>query len=150
MSERAMLSMLMGLSGSDILGGAGQLEVATVLSPLQLIIDNEVIGMVRQLMRGVEITDDTLAWDVLAETRPGDQFLTSDHTFRHCRDVHRPGVFSRPTREVWEGQGKKDVLERALEHYRTLMGKEKPYQCDSSLSREIEAIVAAADKHLVA
>lgn len=149
MSERAMLSMLMGLSGSDILGGAGQLEVATVLSPLQLIIDNEVIGMIRQLMRGIEITDDSLAWDVLAGTKPGEHFLTSKHTLRHCRDVHRPGVFARPTREGWERQGKKDVMDRALEHYRKLMDKENPYHCDTGLLREIDSIVGAADKQLI-
>lgn len=150
MSERAMLSMLMGLSGLDILGGAGQLEVATVLSPLQLIIDNEVIGMVRSLIKGIDMSDDSLAWDVLSATKPGDHFLTSKHTLRHCRDVYRPGVFARPTREAWDRQGRKDVMDRALEHYRKLMGKEHPYRCDPDLSREIDAIVAAADKQLIA
>ena len=106
MSERAMLSMLMGLSGSDILGGAGQLEEATVVSPLQLIADNEVIGMVRQVARGMDIDDETLAYDVIAQTKPGDHFLTSKHTLRHCRSFLRPGVFARTTREAWEREGK--------------------------------------------
>jgi trimethylamine---corrinoid protein Co-methyltransferase len=149
MSERAMLSMLMGLSGSDILGGAGQLEVATVVSPLQLIADNEVIGMVRQVARGMDIDDETLAWDVITATKPGDHFLTSKHTLRHCRSVHLPGVFSRTTREGWENQGKKELMDRCLERYRKIMGLESSINPPEATLRDIDGVVQEADRRLI-
>jgi trimethylamine--corrinoid protein Co-methyltransferase len=149
MSERAMLSTLMGVSGLDILGGAGQLETATVVSPLQLMVDNEVIGMVRQIMKGMTFDDDQLAWDVLVETKPGEHFLTSPHTLKHCRDAFMPQNFVRITREAWERQGKKDLLARTLEQHRALMAGGNAFLLDEPLSKEIDAIVRAADRILV-
>lgn len=148
MSERSMLAMLMGLSGSDILGGAGQLEVATVVSPLQLIADNEIIGMVRQVVRGLEIDDEQLAFEVIAQTKPGDHFLTSKHTLRHCRSFQRPVVFTRTTREAWEQQGGKELLERCRERCRRLMAAEPAFEPPPEETRAIAEIVAAADREL--
>jgi trimethylamine:corrinoid methyltransferase-like protein len=149
LSERAMLTTLMGLSGSDILGGAGQLEVATAVSPIQLIVDNEVIGMVRRVAAGFEINDDTLAWDVLTKGKPGDHFLTTPHTLRHCRDAFVPQTFTRLTREGWERQGSKAFLERVIERYRELMGAENLCRMADEQAREIDSVVSAADKKLV-
>lgn len=149
MSERAMLSTLMAVSGQDILGGAGQLEVATAVSPLQLIVDNEVIGMIRRVMGGFTIDDDNLAWETLVGTEPGNHFLTSDHTLLHCRDGYVPENFIRLPRDTWEREGGKSLLDRTLERYRSLIAKDNPRLLESSLVGEIDAIIEAADKKLI-
>jgi trimethylamine:corrinoid methyltransferase-like protein len=148
MCERAMLSMLMGLSGSDILGGAGQLEVATVVSPLQLIADNEVIGMVRRVAQGLTIDEDALACDVIAGTAPGDHFLTSKHTLKHCRSFHRPTVFTRTTREAWEREGRKDLMDKCLERHRVLMSQTPRFAPSAAETEAADAIVKEADRRL--
>ena len=149
MSERAMLSTLMGVSGLDILGGAGQLETATVVSSLQLMVDNEVIGMLRQIMKGMVFNDDQLAWDVLTGTKPGDHFLTSTHTLKHCRGTYAPQNFVRISREAWERQGSKDVLDRARDRYQTFMAKDNALLLNETLSKDLDAVVRAADKNLI-
>jgi trimethylamine:corrinoid methyltransferase-like protein len=149
MSERAVLTTLAAASGLDILGGAGQIETATVVSPLQLMVDNEVIGMARQLVKEMALDDDQLAWDVIVETKPGDHFLTSPHTLAHCRDGFMPQHFVRVSRESWERQGRKDLLERALAQYRTLAAKENPSLLDDPGCQELDRIVRAADQLLV-
>lgn len=149
MSERAILSTLMGLSGSDILGGAGQLEVATAVSPVQLVVDNEVLGMVRQIVKGFALDEDTLAWEVLTKGNPGDHFLTSPHTLRHCRDAFVPQTFTRLTREAWERQGTKAFLERVIERYRELMSTENACLMPAEQAGKLEKIVRAADEKLV-
>jgi trimethylamine:corrinoid methyltransferase-like protein len=102
MSEGALRSMLIGLSGADILGAAGQLEVATTISPVQLAIDNEVFGMVKRMITKITFDDDTLAWPDLLNAVPGSQFITSDHTLQHCRDGLMPINFIRMTRDEWD------------------------------------------------
>jgi len=149
MSERAMLSTLMGLSGLDILGGAGQLEVATAVSPLQLLVDNEVFGMVRQFLKGFTLDDDNLAWEVITKGKPGDHFLTTPHTLRHCRDAFMPQSFTRLTREAFEREGSKDFHERVLERYRTLMIGENKCLLKSDTAQELDSIVQTADRKLV-
>ena len=149
MSERAMLSTLMGLSGLDILGGAGQLEVATAVSPLQLLVDNEVFGMVRQILRGFTFNDDQLAWEVITKGKPGDHFLTTPHTLRHCRDAFTPQNFTRLTREAFEREGSKAFHERVLERYRALMIGENKCLLKSDTAQELDSIVQRADRKLV-
>lgn len=148
MSERSMLSALMGVSGLDILGGAGQLESSTAVSPLQLIVDNEVIGMLRQIISGLTYDDENLAWDILVNTKPGDHFLTSDHTLRHCRRGYIPQNFTRLNREDWEREGSKDLLDRVLERYRALMAKDNECLLADDLAGEVNSIVESADKNL--
>ena len=148
-SERAILTTWMAASGSDILGGAGQLEVATVVSPLQLIVDDEVLGMARRMVAPVRIDDDQLGWDIITGTGPGQHFMTSDHTLKHCREGLKPKNFIRLTRDAWQRDDGRTLMARILENYRGIMSMENTAAASPELVREIESIVQAADKELV-
>jgi trimethylamine:corrinoid methyltransferase-like protein len=143
--ERSMLTTLMALSGSDILGGAGQLEVATAVSPLQLIIDNEIFAMARRLVTGFTLDEDQLAWEVLVETAPGQHFLMSQHTLQHCRDGFRSELLVSKTRDDWERTGKKGLLEDALERYRSIASQENTALLEKEAAAKLDAICRAAD-----
>jgi trimethylamine--corrinoid protein Co-methyltransferase len=149
MSERAMLTTLMAASGSDILGGAGQLEVATVVSPLQLMVDDEVLGMAGKLICGFELDDEQLAWEALTQTEPGQHFLTSPHTLRHCRDGLAPINFVRETRDNWVSSGSKGLLERLIPVHAELMNRDNTAQASPELAAELDGLVARADAELV-
>ncbi len=148
MSEGAIRSMLIGLSGADILGAAGQLEVATTISPVQLAVDNEVFGMVRRMITNINFDDDSLAWSDLLRAEPGSNFLTADHTLRHCRDGLMPTNFTRMTREDWNKKGQGDLVARAIEYCRDLLEKAVPPNLSEDVSREMDSIVERADKQL--
>lgn len=148
MSERAMLTMLMGLSGLDILGGVGQLEVATAISPLQMIVDNEVLAMTRRLLGGFTFDEDQLAWDVLTQTEPGQHFMLSGHTLAHCRDGYNPQLFLRLPRDTWVRQGCPDLMERALKHYKELVAKEDSAALDNDTAAKLDDLVSIADDRL--
>ena len=148
MSEGALRSMLIGLSGADILGAAGQLEVATTISPVQLAIDNEVFGRVRRMIANITFDDDSLAWSDLLRTEPGSNFLTADHTLRHCRDGLMPTNFTRMTREDWNENEQGDLVARAIEYCKTLLEKAAAPRLPEHVTREMDSIVARADKHL--
>jgi len=148
MSEGALRSMLIGLSGADILGAAGQLEVATTISPIQLAIDNEVFGMVRRMITNITFDDESLAWADLLTAEPGSNFLTGDHTLRHCRDGLMPTNFTRMTREDWNKQGQGDLVARAGEYCKDLLAKATPLNLPGQVTREMDSIVERADKQL--
>jgi trimethylamine:corrinoid methyltransferase-like protein len=148
MSEGALRSMLIGLSGADILGAAGQLEVATTISPVQLAIDNEVLGMVRRMITNITFDDDSLAWTDLLTAEPGCNFLTADHTLRHCRDGLMPTNFTRMTREDWNKKEQGDLVARATETCKDLLGKAAPPNLPEHVTREMDSIVERADEQL--
>jgi len=148
MSEGALRSMLMAISGADILGAAGQLEVATTISPVQLSIDNEVLGMVKRMTAKITFDDDTLAWTDLLNTVPGSQFITSDHTLQHCRDGLMPINFIRMTRDEWNQKSQNDLVARASEFSKNILSQAEPLVLPAQLKKEMDTIVDRADKSL--
>ena len=148
MSEGALRAILIGLSGADILGAAGQIEVATTISPLQLAIDNEVFGMVRRIISEMTFDDVSTAWEDLMKIEPGAQFLTSQHTLQHCRDGLTPINFSRLTRESWKQKGQGDLMERVKKFCKQLLERATPIDLDDGVIKEMDSIIRSADAHL--
>ena len=147
-SERSMLTTWMAACGLDIFGGVGQLEVATAVSPLQLIIDNEILAMARRLIEPFQFNDDQLAWEALKTVDPGQEFLTIDHTLMHCRDGFSPVNFIRSARDDWESSGAKGLLDRVKEAYDTMKAPENRYAAKEELVEELDDLVNAADRGL--
>lgn len=147
--ESSLLASAACSAGADILGGAGQLEVATTISPVQLVMDEEVAEWLRRLAAGLPISEDTLAWEELLATEPGAEFLSREHTFRHCREAYRSKLLIRDGISAWEKKGKVDLPGRALERYRTLRAREATPCTTQQTSKELDAVVRAADKQLV-
>jgi trimethylamine:corrinoid methyltransferase-like protein len=147
-SERSMLTTWMAACGLDILGGLGQLEVATAVSPLQLIIDNEILAMARRLIVPFQFDDDQLAWEVLKEVSPGQEFLTNQHTLLHCRDGFSPFNFTRLARDSWEKSGARSLLDRVKDAYSVMANTENRYTANEELVKELDNLVDAADRAL--
>lgn len=114
-AERALVCHLAGLAGADVLGGVGQLECATVFSPLQAVIDDELGQMLRHYLHTPEIDDESTAWDLMLSLEAGGHFLASGHTMRHCRAAMQPGVFQRLSRDAHDEAGGRDALAAARE-----------------------------------
>ena len=145
-SERSMLTTWMAASGLDIFGGAGQLEVATAVSPLQLIIDNEILAMARKLIAPFHLDDDQLAWEALTTVSPGQDFLTIDHTLLHCRDRFSPFNFIQSARDDWRAGGAKSLLDRVKDTYVDMKALQNRYAVKEELAKELDDLVGAADR----
>ena len=115
--EKALQQVLVGLTGGNLIhNAAGMLDKMITGSLEQMVIDNEIIGMVKRIMRGIEINTDTLAIDIIDKVGPGGNFLGEKHTRKHYQSEHDLSTLSdRLTREAWEKKGSKDVVQRAKE-----------------------------------
>ena len=147
--ERTSLAEMMALSGAAILGGAGQLEVAKTISPIQLIIDNDIFGMAKKLVKGFEINDETLGYQELMDISHSQSFITLDHTFRHFKDAYRPETFNRDSKTVWESKGAKDTIARAKEIFGNIKKEYKPFSIAEDKLSAINEVLEKADKILV-
>jgi trimethylamine--corrinoid protein Co-methyltransferase len=149
MIERTMHAMLIGLSGVEVLGNSGNLEAATTISPIQLVIDDEMNGMVQKILSRPVVNDDTMAWGLLSQAEPGMQFLSSEHTFKHCREGFRPKSFTRLTGEAWAAQGRQDLVERTRERYFQLMANPPEVTMSPDQVKEMGSIVKQADSCII-
>jgi len=150
MAERAMLGQMVAMSGADILGGVGQLECATVFSPVQAVLDNELGGFYRSLIQAPEISDEAMNWQQVSEVAIGSHFLDSPHTLKNCRTQHMPEVFQRMDRDGYEKQARAGAFEAARQKAIELMNAPLPEDLpNEEQCREIAGIVAAADKDII-
>ncbi|MCG8633810.1 MAG: trimethylamine methyltransferase family protein [Desulfobacterales bacterium] len=148
MVERAMRAVMMAGSGAQVLGGAGQLETACSVSPVALAIDNEMFGMTKAILSKMTFDDDQMAFDELMDIEPGGQFLTTPHTFKHCREVAEPVNFTRSPRDSWAAGGSLGLNERIKLYLRELMADAGPVALPGEIRREMDGIVADADRNL--
>ncbi|MCP5088225.1 MAG: hypothetical protein GY952_15645 [Rhodobacteraceae bacterium] len=147
MAERAMLAQTVVTSGADILGGIGQLECATVFSPVQAVLDNEIGAMLRKFIEVSEVSEASLNWEEVSSIRTGGHFLDSTHTLAQCRIQHQPDVFLRQGRDDYEAANRRTAFEQARDKALTLI-KNAPEEglLDADKTREINAIIKAADR----
>jgi trimethylamine--corrinoid protein Co-methyltransferase len=97
----------------------------------------------------IHLDDEQLGWEVITSTSPGQHFMTSEHTLKHCRESFIPKNFIRMNREAWQRSDGTTLMERIREDYKRMMDLENSAAASPELAREIDAIVRAADKKLV-
>lgn len=115
--ESAITNLLVTLSGADFIhDAAGLMEFALTVSKEKLVIDNEVLGMAKRALKGIEINEDTLAFDLIRKVGPGGNFIAARHTRKYMHKEHyTPQLSDRERRERWEDDGSKMASDRAHE-----------------------------------
>jgi len=113
--ESACQAMTLGLSGANwIHDSAGLLENCTTVSYEKTVIDNEILGNVLRVLKGVEVNEETLAIDLIKSEGPAGNFLASPHTAEHFRsEFFIPKVSDRLNRITWKEKGSLDAQARA-------------------------------------
>ncbi len=150
MAERAMLGQMVAMAGADILGGVGQLQTATVFDPVQAVLDDELGGYLRALIRAPDLDDAALNWDEMREIGVSGHFLASGHTLALCREQYRPEVFRRDRRDDYDKQGRAGAWEAARDKAKRLIAADPPAGLPDAAARaEIARLRVRADDEIV-
>ncbi|MDY2624970.1 MAG: trimethylamine methyltransferase family protein [Coriobacteriales bacterium] len=100
--------------GNFILHSAGIIETYNCTSFEKIIIDNEILNYWKRIYRGIDVDEETLAFDVIDEVGPQGAFLAEDHTFEHFRDeFYMQKLSNRQAHDVWESKGGLSCEQRA-------------------------------------
>lgn len=130
------------LSGANLVHDIGFLEFALCGSYEMVVLNDEIIGMVKRIMAGVEINSETLATEVIHKVGPGGNFLMEDHTLKHFRDeIWFPKLFDRQTYAAWAKEGKKSLGRRLNEKVRKIIKEYQPEPLSAEVKKAISGIV---------
>jgi trimethylamine---corrinoid protein Co-methyltransferase len=137
--EKALTSTLVALSGSNFIhDAAGLVEFASMASYKQYVIDNEIIGMVMRAVRGIEVTEETMAVDIYRRVGPGGNFLADPHTVQWMRKEHYvPKLSDRQLRINWEKSGKPCVEEKAKAFAKKILKEHKPLGLSKEMNDQL-------------
>ncbi len=114
----------------------------------QMVMDNEFARMIKYLVQGIPVNDETLAVDVINEIGIGKDFLSHGSTYKHMRSQSHPKLIDRRMREDWESTGRKDIYQRALEEARYILENHKPDPLPDSVLAALRSIVEDAEAEL--
>jgi len=141
--EAAELTLLSLQLGSNLNHDVGYLDFGLTGSLEELVLVAEFIARDRRLLADLEVTDETLAIDVLAGVGPGGDFLGRRHTRRHLRESQwQPVVLNRQGHERWLAAGGLDATEAARRRARELLAAHRPPPLPDGLVARLDEIVA--------
>lgn len=124
--ERALVGLVQLLGGANIIWGAGNLESTRAISLEQAVIDNEIFGSAFRIQRGIEVSEEALALELIHEMQSQANYLGSDFTLRHFRnELATFKLANRHRRSAWERRGSKSLEEAAGEEVEGILKKPK-------------------------
>ncbi len=114
----------------------------------QLVLDNEVAGLIKRTVRGIEVNDETLSLDSIKENGPFKDYLAHPTTFKHMRMTSSPKLMDRKMRPRWEKDGSKNAYERACDEVHRILETYQPPKLPDEVLKKIRDIVDGAEAEL--
>lgn len=143
--ESAVQVVLSGLSGATLVHDVGFLDCADIGSLEMLVMNDEIIAMTRRIMRGLEISDDTLMLDLIDRVGPGGEFMSQRETAKRCRaEIWTPTLMDREPWVNWQAAGAPTMADRVKTRLQGILDTHEPPPLPEGAAEEIEAVLQAA------
>jgi len=124
-------------------GCAGWLEGGLVNSYEKFIQDEELLGAIAVITRGIGMQQDDLAMDAFDEVGPANHFLGCAHTQRHfLTAVHRSAIVDNNSFEQWQAEGGLDSIQRANLAWKKRLREFEAPSMDPAIEEELKAFMA--------
>jgi trimethylamine--corrinoid protein Co-methyltransferase len=113
--EKGVSSLLLGRAGADFIHlAAGMLDSGNAVALEQYVIDNELLGMIERILRGIDVSDATLGMDAISHVGPGGNYVMADHTVAHMfEEFFYPQLAVRDQYDKWVDRGRPTPLTKA-------------------------------------
>lgn len=103
-----------GLAGANLIHDLGYMGSGATASMEMLLLCNEAVGMVKHFIKGIEITPQTIALDVIEKVGPGGNFFADEHTYKYFKKhMYFPKLLNRNAFEKWKEAGATTFDQRA-------------------------------------
>jgi trimethylamine--corrinoid protein Co-methyltransferase len=148
--ERLANTFAPALAGIDVLSGVGSTD-SVMTGALEIaVIDDEIISMLKHMLAGCEVNDETLAFDVMKTVIPRDGvFLGEMHTVRQVRKgaIWIPSVSDRAANPA-DGRGA-GIVARARARAKEILQTHQVEPLPDDVVRQLDDIMQRARRELV-
>ncbi|MBN1222172.1 MAG: trimethylamine methyltransferase family protein [Candidatus Aminicenantes bacterium] len=143
-AEAALSLVVESLAGGNMIHDLGYMESGLTYSFIQLVLCDESVSWIKSFLKAFEVSDETLALDVIAEAGPAGQYLNTEHTFKHYKERWYPKYFERMNYETWLHKGGKNFTERVSKKIDTVLAEHKPDPLPAEVKKQLRRIVENA------
>ena len=139
--EKAMSSLGVGLAGCNMIYESSGMTASLLGASFEaMLIDDEMLSQAYRVLRGIEVTEETLGFDAIEESVYGaGHFLGGQHTIDAMqRDYFWPSALTdRQAPVVWEEDGALDMWQRANTKVREILTEHKPTYLEPDIDSKI-------------
>ncbi len=140
--EKAITGFAIYLAGADLMLNPGMFSSGLIVSYEQLVIDNEILGYLGRVVRGMRASPETLAVDLVRKVGHGGQFLKEPHTLKQFKNEHWvPDISCRAAFGRWIHKGGRDIVQSAKEKAHTILREHHPKELPASTKEKLASIV---------
>jgi len=142
--EKGLTNLGAALCGVEVIhdGVSGLMAGGMAVSFEQFVIDNEFANWINRFVRGIEVNEDTLAFEVIQEVGPGGQFLDQMHTVSRFRDEHLISpLLGREYALEWPASKTEDIVFQARRRVRDILSNHRPPELKPEVKTAIQAIL---------
>ena len=123
--------------------GAGWMEGGLCCSYEKTILDVELLQMVVELLAPLDLSEDALALDAIAEVGPGGHFFGAEHTRSRYRDAfYSPLLSDWRNFETWREGGSPIAMEKAARVWKARLAHYEPPPLDAAVAEALDDFVA--------
>jgi trimethylamine--corrinoid protein Co-methyltransferase len=140
--EKALSSLACGLSGANMVyESSGMMASLLGVSFEAFLLDNEMLSHVYRMIRGVEVTEETLAFEAMKNVITGaGHFIGETQTMEAMeRDYFYPKFGDRLEPTTWAEAGAEDAAQRANQEVRKILAQNQPNYIAASTDAKLRA-----------
>jgi trimethylamine--corrinoid protein Co-methyltransferase len=138
--EKAVTTTALALSGGGLIAAYPGIVGSLIGQSFEgMVIDNDMLGNVQRLLRGIEVTDETLSYDVICDTVKGSgHYLDKPQTLELMQtEYHYPDLADRRTPGEWEASGRENIYQLAHERVGRILSSHYPELIDPAADARI-------------
>jgi len=140
-AEYAGSLLTAALAGTNLIHDVGYLGSGLEGSLESIVLGAEQIRWVKRFVDGFEVSEGTLAVDVIAEIGPAGEFLSHEHTLEYLRPtMWQPYVTDHNDYDTWSGDGAQDYATRARDYAREIVASHEPKALDEDLDPALRGL----------
>ena len=137
--ETAMgLSLVIARGVDLVLHGGGALSALNAVSLEKLLIDDQLLGMLRRRPWNPSVDEECMAVTVIDRVGPGGSFLAHRHTRAHYRETDSSSLFNRRSHAAWNAAGAKSSSEVAAAEVDAMLEAYSPPGIDTVIDRQLK------------
>jgi trimethylamine---corrinoid protein Co-methyltransferase len=145
--EATMSILMAAQSGANLVHDVGYTGSGSQGSLYQLVMCDEIIGMVKRFMRGMKVDDETLAVEVIDRVGPGGHHLADPHTMKHFKtETWFPSTINRMRYDEWKNTTNSSTMgDRVAQKMRDILKNHEVPALPADVLQKIDEIIKKAE-----
>ena len=140
--ERLQTLLVAAQAGINYITCAGTFEETLVEALELLVIDDELVDIVKRLLEGIDVSEETIGLDVIKKVvsnpKKGVNYLGEAHTRKFMRkELFIPTLIDRNRRSTWRKKGSKDIITSAGEKVEKILESFSPPEVDKEIENKL-------------